>query len=131
MYVVGRADHDRIHIFPFKHLAEIAVFLRLWKFLSGLLKVMLVYVAERDDVLALNTIDISGGAICSPDAPDVQLFVGRLFAPFCIGAAMSVFEPSGGEDSTEGRILQKISARQRLCCFHVYFPRTLWRQTYF
>ena len=78
--MVGRADHHGVDLAGFlvDHLAIVGIGAGARKPRRGPVQVVLVHVAQGDDVLALDAVDVRRGPIGRADAGDVQLLVGGL-----------------------------------------------------
>jgi hypothetical protein len=77
MIVVGGAHHHGIDLAGFlvDHLAIVGIRAGARKPRRGPIEIILVHVAQGDDVLALNAVDVRRGPIGRTHASDVQLFV--------------------------------------------------------
>lgn len=99
--VVGCANNDGINVFLLKELAKIVVGLRAGViFLRGG-EVIIVDVAERNDVLAGDFLQIGARAIGGADLSDVEFVVRRNFVA-AKGTGFADEENSGGEDGGFG-----------------------------
>src|SRR5947207_12270617 len=76
MSVIRRADDDGIDIFLIDELPEIIVSLRLWIFLGGGSKMIVVHIAERDDVLTADFLEVVAAPASHANHAQVQLVTG-------------------------------------------------------
>jgi hypothetical protein len=76
--VVGRGADDGVDVFLVEALAPVDVGLGLRVGLGGLLEVVGVNIAQGDDVLARDLVQVAPAAPAHADAGDVELLAGRL-----------------------------------------------------
>ena len=77
--MVRRSDHHRVNVLLLEHFSEVRVAPGVGKFLLRRIQEKRINIANGNDVLVLDSLDISGGAIGGADDGDVEFFVGRNF----------------------------------------------------
>ena len=81
MRVIGRSDHDRVDpLLLFEHGAKIAIPTGVGILLKRPGGVFPIHVAERDDVLALEVLQVGQTLPANADSGNVEFFVGGLIA---------------------------------------------------
>ena len=81
MDVIGRGDHHSVDaLLLFEHEPKVAVFGGFRKALEGFCRPVPIHVAKRDDILALEFLEISGPAPACANNRDVQPAVSARFA---------------------------------------------------
>ena len=76
MIVIRRTDDDCIQVFSFQHLPVVVESLRFRKSHFRLSEIIVVNIAKRDDVFALNSEKVVSASIRYADNPDVELLIG-------------------------------------------------------
>ena len=82
VHVIGDGDDHRIDVLAFlvEHLAEVFVLRRFLVFLEFACGLLLIDIAERNDVLGGAAVDIAGRLAARADRGDIQLLVRRFVA---------------------------------------------------
>src|ERR1043166_1049623 len=111
--VIGRAAHDRFDVLLLQTLTPVHVVLRVRELLGGKGQMLLVHVAEGDDVLAGDAGEMDFAATPGADQGDVQLVAGGICAE----------KPDPGKD--ERCCGRKSDGSKEVASFHV---RSLNRQ---
>ena len=102
--VVGRADHDGLNVLLVKELSEVVVFLSCWELLRNVTEILVVDIANSDDVLALDTIDVCARTVRDAHQADIELLVGR----FALGKDGPASHPKAG--CSKGGAFEKLTS---------------------
>ena len=106
--VIRRADHHSVNILLLEHFPEIRIAFRIGKFLHRGIEENRINIAEGDDVLAVDSPEVGGGAIGRADDGDVKFLVGRNFAEGGVRAQ----QPGAG--SRDRGMFDKLTAIQAM-----------------
>ncbi len=80
MRVIGRADDHGVDVLLIEQTAEVIVGFRRGIFFLHRGEIVIVNVAQRDDVFSADTLQVFSRAVCHADHADVQPVVGREFS---------------------------------------------------
>jgi len=83
--VVCHGNRDRVDLVGFgrNQFAVVGIDPSRWKLLLSAVQIFLVNIAQRNDIFTLHSGDVSGGAVRSSDATDLQLAISRFIFFSC------------------------------------------------
>src|SRR5262245_33750593 len=117
MRVIGRRHHDGIDARLIDETAEVIVCGRVRKSLRSCGEIVVVNIAQRDDVLADEIIDAELGLAGRADEADVQFVVGRS------ARSMQACAGKSGSSSAKNSLFEKTPAWDRI----IHVQDTSWR----